>query len=50
MKRKFLLLRNFDNKKSRERETLHKEVVSVFLYKEKATLSVHESVIVGYIL
>ena len=31
-------------------EYVSKEVVSVFLYKAKTTLSVFESVIVGYIL
>ena len=34
-------------KKTSQTETLRKEVVSVFLYKEKMTLSVGESVIVG---
>ena len=37
-------------KKRTQTETLRKEVVSVFLYKKKMTLSTFESVIMGYML
>ncbi len=41
---------SLQNKRRWITETLREEVVSVFLYKEKMTLSVSESVIVGYML